>query len=102
MSKKEILKLDGEFNDMLIQDNMLLTRLNEDIERLAKRFAVFLEKKKNYFEVGDIVRVNNTSSTTLLTVTKVSIKNVWVRHGNKKPFIKRKTNITKVDIGDLD
>ena len=101
MSKKEILKLDGEFNDMLIQDNMLLTRLNEDIERLAKKLAV-LEKKKDYFEVGDIVRVNNTSSTTLLTVTKVSIKNVWVRHGNKKPFIKRKMNITKVHIGDLD
>ena len=101
MSKKEILKLDGEFNDMLIQDNMLLTRLNEDIERLAKKLAV-LEKKKDYLEVGDIVRVNNTSSTTLLTVTKVSIKNVWVRHGNKKPFIKRKMNITKVDIGDLD
>ena len=101
MSKKEILKLDGEFNDMLIQDNMLLTRLNEDIERLTKKLAV-LKKKKDYFEVGDIVRVNNTSSTTLLTVTKVSIKNVWVRHGNKKPFIKRKMNITKVDIGDLD
>ena len=101
MSKKEILKLDGEFNDMLIQDNMLLTRLNEDIERLTKKFAV-LEKKKYYLEVGDIVRVNNTSSTTLLTVTKVSKKNVWVRHGNKKPFIKRKMNITKVDIGDLD
>ena len=98
MSKKEILKLDGEFNDMLIQDSMLLTRLNEDIERLAKKIAV-LEKKKDYFEVGDIVRVNNTSSTTMLIVTNVSIKNVWVRHGDKKPFIKRKTNVTKVDMG---
>ena len=102
MSKNNILKLDDEFNGMLIQDAMLLTRLNEDIERLTKKLAV-LENKKDYFEVGDIVRVNNTSSTATLVVTKVSIKNVWVRHGNKKPFIKRKMNITKVeDMGDLD
>ena len=57
---------------MLIQDNMILTRLNEDIERLTKKLAV-LEKKKDYFEVGDIVRVNNISSTTVLVVTKISI-----------------------------
>ena len=101
MSKKSILKLDDEFNGMLIQDNILLTRLNEDIEWLTKKLAV-LEKKKDYFEVGDIVRVKNTSSTAVLVVTKVSIKNVWVRHGHKKPFIKCKTNITKVDIRDLD
>ena len=54
MSKNIILKLDDEFNSMLIQDNMILTRLNEDIERLTKKLAV-LEKKKDYFEVGDIV-----------------------------------------------
>ena len=101
MSKNKILKLDDEFKGMLFQDSMLLTRLNEDIERLTKKLAV-LEKKKDYFEVGDIVRVNNTSSTNMLVVTKISIKNVWLRHGNKKPFIKRKTNVTKVDIGDLD
>ena len=101
MSKNKILKLDDEFKGMLFQDSMLLTRLNEDIERLTKKLAV-LEKKKDYFEVGDIVRVNNTNSTNMLVVTKISIKNVWLRHGNKKPFIKRKTNVTKVDIGDLD
>ena len=101
MSRKIILKLDDKFNGMLIQDNMLLTRLNEDIEWLAKKLAVLLEKK-DCFEVGDVVQVNNSSSTTVLVVTKVSIKNVWLRHGNKKPFIKRKTNVTKVDIGDLD
>ena len=101
MSKNKILKLDDEFKGMIFQDSMLLTRLNEDIERLTKKLAV-LEKKKDYFEVGDIVWVNNTSSTNMLVVTKISIKNVWLRHGNKKPFIKRKTNVTKVDIGDLD
>ena len=101
MSKNKIPKLDDEFKGMIFQDSMLLTRLNEDIERLTKKLAV-LEKKKDYFEVGDIVWVNNTSSTNMLVVTKISIKNVWLRHGNKKPFIKRKTNVTKVDIGDLD
>ena len=45
MSKKIILRLDDEFNGMLIQDNILLTRLNEDIEWLTKKLAV-LEKKK--------------------------------------------------------
>ena len=46
MSKEIILKLDDEFNGMLIQDNMILTRLNEDIERLTKKLAVLKKEKR--------------------------------------------------------
>ena len=80
---------------------MLITKLDDDVKKLVKRVEA-LEKTKDCFQVGNVVRLTDTNDITVLEVTRVTAKSVWVRHGNNQPFLKRKTNVKKIGIRDYD
>ena len=94
MSNQKILDLERKM------DKLRISNLEEKVKTLTKRISKLEEKdKEDDFAVGNCVKVKNGNGN-VLKVVHVTPKSVWLRHGNKKKFLKRKYNVEKVKINN--
>ena len=97
MSNQKILDLERKL------DKLRISNLEEKVKILTKRISKLEDKDKedkdDYFAVGNCVKLKNGNGN-VLKVVHVTPKSVWLRHGNKKKFLKRKYNVEKVKINN--
>ena len=73
-----------------------ISALEEKVKRFTKKVAK-LEGGEDDFEVGNCVRLKDKNDDRMLEVTRVTSKSLWLRHGDKKPFLKRKYKVEKIE-----
>ena len=82
-------------------DKLRISNLEEKVKTLTKRISKLEEKdKEDDFAVGNCVKLKNGNDDRVLEVVYVTPKSVWLRHGNKKKFLRRKCNVEKVKINN--
>ena len=91
MSNLKILELERKL------DKLRISNLEEKVKILTKRISK-LEDKEDNFAAGNCVKLKDVNDNRVLEVVHVTPKSVWLRHGNKKPFLKRKYNVEKSKI----
>ena len=99
MSDQKILELERKL------DKLRISNLEEKVKTLTKRVSKledkeYKEDKEDDFAVGNCVKLKNGNDDRVLEVVYVTPKSVWLRHGNKKKFLKRKCNVEKVKINN--
>ena len=87
----KIHELERELNKMRIH-------ILEEKVKILTRKVCDLENEHDEFRVGNCVRLKDANDKRTLEVTRVTPKSLWVRHGDGKPFLKRKYNVEKVKI----
>ena len=83
-------------------DKLRISNLEVEVKTLTKRISKLEDKDKedkDDFAVGNCVKLKNGNGN-VLKVLHVTPKSVWLRHGNKKKFLKRKYNVEKVKINN--
>ena len=73
-----------------------ISALEEKVKRLTKKVAT-LEGGEDDFEVVNCVRLKDKSDDRMLKVTRVTSKILWLRHGDKNPFLKPKYKVEKIE-----
>ena len=84
-------------------DKLRISNLEVEVKTLTKRISKLEDKDKedkDDFAVGNCVKLKNGNDDRVLEVVYVTPKSVWLRHGNKKKFLKRKYNVEKVKINN--
>ena len=99
MSNRKILELERKLNKLRIR------KLEEKVKTLTKRVSKledkeYKEDKEDDFVVGNCVKLKNGNDDRVLEVVYVAPESVWLRHVNKKKFLKRKYNVEKVKINN--